>query len=66
MTKTRADTLNRVRALGNDAAHEVKKHTPEQLTITLNIIEHLLDEIYILPAKTAEAFKNSPPLTDKS
>jgi Domain of unknown function (DUF4145) len=62
LAKTRADTLHRIRALGNDAAHEVKKHTTEQLTITHDIIEHLLDEIYILPAKTLAAFKDAPPV----
>jgi hypothetical protein len=50
-------TLHKLRVLGNDAAHEVKKHTNQQLSLALQIIEHMLDGTYIIPRKAAEAFK---------
>lgn len=50
-------TLHKLRVLGNDAAHEVKKHTKKQLSLALQIIEHMLDGTYIIPSKVSEAFK---------
>lgn len=50
-------TLHKLRVLGNDAAHEVKKHTNKQLSLALQIIEHMLDGTYIIPSKVSEAFK---------
>lgn len=50
-------TLHTLRVLGNDAAHEVKKHTNKQLSLALKIIEHMLDGTYIIPSKVSEAFK---------
>jgi len=50
-------TLHKLRVLGNGAAHEVKKHTNKQLSLALQIIEHMLDGTYIIPNKVSEAFK---------
>jgi len=50
-------TLHKLRVLGNDAAHEVKKHTKQQLSLALQIIEHMLDGTYIIPNKVSDAFK---------
>lgn len=40
-------------SFGNKAAHEVKSHTPRQLSLAMSIVEHMLKEVYILP-KLAE------------
>jgi len=50
-------TLHKLRVLGNDAAHEVKKHTKQQLSLALRIIEHMLDGTYVIPSKVSTAFK---------
>ncbi|WP_427833996.1 DUF4145 domain-containing protein [Actinobacillus pleuropneumoniae] len=52
--------LDNIRLLGNDAAHEIKSHTLEQLSVVMNILENLLNTIYILPslAKVIERKKD--------
>ncbi len=48
--------LHKIRTLGNDAAHEVKPHSDSQLAVAMDVIEHLLKDVYILPKKTAAEF----------
>ena len=43
--------LHSLRFMGNKAAHEVKAHTPEELGIAMDVIDHLLLGVYILPDK---------------
>lgn len=50
-------TLHKLRVLGNDAAHEVKKHTGAQLAVALQIIEHMLDGTYLIPGRVSQVFK---------
>ncbi|WP_305800612.1 hypothetical protein, partial [Thiolapillus sp.] len=38
-----------LRTLGNEAAHEVKPHNNATLTLALDVIDHLLKGVYILP-----------------
>lgn len=56
LTPARADVLHQIRALGNTAAHEVKPHSSEQLALAMEVLDHLLEEVYVLPAKTARVF----------
>lgn len=49
LTPSSAKILHKIRTLGNAAAHEVKPHTENQLGLAMDIIEHLLKEVYILP-----------------
>lgn len=51
LTPTGADTLHKIRTLGNAAAHEVKPHTEKQLRLAMDVIEHLLTDVYILPKR---------------
>ncbi|OMF76645.1 DUF4145 domain-containing protein [Paenibacillus glucanolyticus] len=53
LSKQDANLLHSIRFLGNDAAHEIKEPSLEQLNVTLKIVEHLLYSLYILP-KNAE------------
>ena len=46
-----AKTLHRIRFLGNKAAHEMKQPTPEELSAGMDIAEHLLETVYLLPRK---------------
>jgi hypothetical protein len=53
LTPAGAQILHKIRTLGNAAAHEVKPHTEGQLALAMDIVEHLLKDVYILP-KLAE------------
>jgi hypothetical protein len=53
VTKDGAMILHSLRFMGNDAAHEVKAHTEEELITALDIAEYTLKGVYILP-KIAE------------
>lgn len=53
-----AETLHNIRTMGNDAAHEVKPHSERQLSVAMDVIEHLLADVYILPKKVKTAFKS--------
>jgi Domain of unknown function (DUF4145) len=57
LTKEGADILHKIRTLGNASAHEVKPHTPKQLGLALDVCEHLLQGVYILPVHAKETFK---------
>ena len=52
-----ASILHKLRTLGNAAAHEVKPHSIRQLNVAIDVIEHLLEDIYILPDRIKEVFK---------
>lgn len=54
LSKDGADILHRIRSLGNEAAHEVKPHRTEQLSLALDVCENLFQIVYLLPhhAKT--------------
>lgn len=50
LTPDGAEILHSLRILGNEAAHEVKPHTEITLGIAMDVVEHLLKGVYILPA----------------
>jgi hypothetical protein len=43
------DILHKIRTLGNQAAHEVKPHRPEQLELAIDVCEHILQGVYVYP-----------------
>lgn len=57
LTKDGADILHKLRTLGNEAAHEVKPHDNVQLGLALDVIDHLLQGVYILPYHAKAKFK---------
>ena len=57
LTSDGATILHQIRTLGNDAAHEVKPHKFEQLSLAMDVCEHLLQGVYILPEHAKETFK---------
>lgn len=57
VTKEGVDTLHKLRVLGNKAAHEVQAHNKEQLSLAIQIIEHMLDGTYIIPDKVSRVLK---------
>ncbi|GGC76022.1 DUF4145 domain-containing protein [Vreelandella lutescens] len=57
LTKDGAEILHKLRVLGNDAAHEVKPHDNVQLGLAFDVVEHLLQGVYILPVHAKRKFK---------
>ena len=58
LTPQGGSVLQHIRSLGNKAAHETKPHDVKQLSLAMEVIEHLIKDVYILPAKTKLFFKN--------
>jgi len=56
LTQEGADILHKLRTLGNDAAHEVKPHSDLQLGLAMDVVEHLLQGVYILPHHANNTF----------
>lgn len=57
LTQDGADILHKLRTLGNDAAHEVKPHSLQELGLAFDVVDHLLLGVYILPAHAKRTFK---------
>lgn len=51
LTKDGANILHSLRIMGNQAAHEVKPHSEEDLYTAFDVVEHLLEGVYLLPKK---------------
>jgi hypothetical protein len=51
LTENGAKFLHSLRIMGNKAVHEVKPHGEEELSIAFDVVEHLLQEVYLLPKK---------------
>jgi hypothetical protein len=56
VTTEGSQTLHKLRVLGNNSAHEVKAHNSRQLELALQIIEHMLEGTYIIPASVGKVF----------
>lgn len=56
ITESGKKILHDLRFMGNSAAHEMKAHKPEELNAAFDVVEYLLQGVYLLP-KTA---KNLP------
>jgi hypothetical protein len=56
LTPAGAQILHKIRTLGNAAAHEVKPHSEKQLGLAMDVIEHLLTDVYILPKQVEAEF----------
>jgi hypothetical protein len=49
ITDDGAKILHSLRVMGNGAAHEVKPHKADELGAAMEVVEHLLQGVYILP-----------------
>lgn len=58
LTPAGSTILHKIRTLGNDSAHEVKPHSEKQLGLAMDVAEHLLTDVYILPKKVQAEFKD--------
>lgn len=61
LTPQGAEVLHHIRTLGNQAAHEAKPHDVKQLSLAMEVIEHLMKDVYIIPAKVETLFKARVP-----
>lgn len=58
LTPSGSAILHKIRTLGNKSAHEVEPHGEKQLGLAMDVAEHLLSDIYILPKKVEQEFKD--------
>ncbi|MCG9081078.1 DUF4145 domain-containing protein [Laribacter hongkongensis] len=49
LSRKEADTLHQLRTLGNSAAHEAIPHKINQLQIAFDVVDHLLQGVYVIP-----------------
>jgi hypothetical protein len=60
--RKQADTLHEIRFLGNDAAHELDQPSQKVVAVAIDIVEHILDQVYDQPEKAkALAARKRPP-----
>jgi hypothetical protein len=52
ISSQQAETLHQIRFLGNDAAHELDQPNGRHVSLAMDVIEHLLEQVYEQPAKT--------------
>lgn len=60
LTPAGAKILHKIRSLGNDAAHEAKPHNERQLSLAMDVVEHMLKDVYILPRQAESEFDDNP------
>lgn len=56
ITPDNTDILHKLRILGNKSAHEVQAHSSKQLKLSIKIIEHVLENTYIIPNEVKQVF----------
>lgn len=54
LTQASAQTLHEHRYLGNSAVHELARPSGDELKLAIEIVEHVLEQLYELPEKAAE------------
>ncbi len=52
LTKRNADILHKLRFLGNDSAHDGEAASDSELEVAFEIVENLLETVYIIPQKS--------------
>lgn len=58
VTKEGVETLQKIRLLGNRAAHRAQAHPKDQLFLALEVIEHILVGSYLIPDRAKSIFKD--------
>lgn len=56
-TPSGAEILHSIRLMGNSSAHEVLANSEEELTTALEVVEHLLSGVYLIPHKAKKLKK---------
>lgn len=61
ISKKQAETLHEIRFLGNDAAHELDLPTKAIQSTAIDIVEHILAQVYEMPVQTQTLKKRKKP-----
>ncbi|CAM3258384.1 MULTISPECIES: DUF4145 domain-containing protein [Vibrio] len=56
LSQSGVEILQKLRVLGNNAAHDVQKQDIEQLKLAFDVIDNIVHIVYVLPQKTAQVF----------
>lgn len=59
ITQQEASVLHDLRFMGNEAAHKVKAHKSDELNLAFDVVEHLLNTVYLLAEQTKRLPKGS-------
>ena len=62
LTQDGAEILHSLRLMGNEAAHEVKPHNESDLNAAFDVIEHLLNGVYVLPRVASKLPRRQKPM----
>jgi hypothetical protein len=62
IAKKEAEILHSLRFMGNAAAHETKAHSSEELNVGFDIVEHLLNTVYLLERQQQRLQRKSGPV----
>ncbi len=54
LTKKNSDILHKHRVLGNEAVHALALSSKEELELAIQIVEHVLEDLYVIPQKAKE------------
>jgi hypothetical protein len=57
ITSSGAEILHNIRLMGNASAHEARANSEEELSTALEVVEHLLLGVYLIPQKAAKLKK---------
>lgn len=64
LTSEHAAILHKLRTLGNSAAHEAVPPSKKHLGLAIDVCEHLLQGVYVIPHQASAAF-GSPEIPDQ-
>lgn len=57
LTHAGADILHKLRSMGNESAHEAKPSSDKQISLAMDVVDNLLQSVYIHPSEAKSAFK---------
>lgn len=60
LTADGAEFLHSLRLMGNQAAHEVKPHTLRDLELAMDVVEYVLEGVYLLPRRISHLPQRKP------
>ena len=58
LTPSGAEILHKLGFMGNEAAHEVKRHNAKALGTAFDVVEHVLQSVYLIPGKASRLRKS--------
>ncbi|MCH5508858.1 DUF4145 domain-containing protein [Pseudomonas syringae] len=56
LTPSGSDILHKLRSMGNDSAHEAHVSSADQLSLAMDVVDNLLDSVYVHPKLAVSVF----------